>query len=58
MKMASGGGSGPPPGFLKNLQETKLKSFSIGSFGNRGLTRKQQEDLKKKQDEDEVGKVS
>ena len=40
-----------------SLQEQKLKSFSIGTMGKRSLSRKEQEDLKRKQEEDEVGKV-
>ena len=34
-----------------------MKSFSIGNMGKRSISRKEQEDLKKKQDEEEVGKV-
>ena len=61
--MASSGGSGSGPGkrdpfLLKGINEQKLKSFSIGSMGRRGPTRKEQEEMrKKKADEEEVGKV-
>ena len=41
----------------RSIAEQKLKSFSIGNMGKRSISRKEQEDLKKKQDEEEVGKV-
>jgi len=41
----------------RSIAEQKLKSFSIGSMGKRGISKKEQEELKKKQDEEEVGKV-
>merc|ERR1712111_86265 len=41
----------------RSIAEQKLKSFSIGSMGKRGPSKKEQEELKKKQDEEEVGKV-
>ncbi|TRY72722.1 hypothetical protein TCAL_00982 [Tigriopus californicus] len=44
-------------GFLKHLQESKLKSFSIGTMGKRTLSKREQDELRKKQEQDEVGKV-
>lgn len=41
----------------RSIAEQKLKSFSIGSMGKRSISRKEQEELRKKQDEEEVGKV-
>ncbi len=60
MNSSDGAGtpSGAPAGFLKALQEQKLKSFSIGTMGKRALSKKEQEELRKKQDEEQVGKVS
>ena len=49
--------SGSKKELYRSIAEQKLKSFSIGSMGKRGISRKEQEDLKKKQDEEEVGKV-
>ena len=43
-------------GFNK-LAEQKLKSFSIGTMGKRTLSKKEQDQIKKKQDEEEVAKV-
>ena len=43
--------------FYRSIAEQKLKSFSIGSMGKRGISRKEQEELKKKQDQEEVAKV-
>ena len=51
--MSGPGGSG----FFKSLQEQKLKSFSIGTMGRKTLSKREQEEMKKKQEEDEVGKV-
>ena len=49
---------GGGPELIKSLQEAKLKSFSIGTMaGRRQLSKKEQEQIKKKQQEDEVGKV-
>ncbi len=51
----TGGGGGNE--LLKGLAEQKLKSFSIGTMGKRGLSKKEQEELRKKQEEEAVGKV-
>ncbi len=52
-----GGGKGGGGEFLKNLAEQKLKSFSIGTMGRRSLSRKEQEEMRKKQEAEDVGKV-
>ncbi len=56
-----GGSSSSSPSvggdFMKNLAEQKLKSFSIGTMGRRALSKKEQEELRKKQEEEDVGKV-
>lgn len=52
--MANPGGGG---GFMKSLAEQKLKSFSIGTMGKRTISRKEQEELRKRQEEEDVGKV-
>ena len=49
--------SGNKKELYRSIAEQKLKSFSIGSMGKRGISRKEQEELRKKQDEEEVGKV-
>ena len=49
--------SGSKKELYRSIAEQKLKSFSIGSMGKRGPSKKEQEELKKKQDEEEVGKV-
>merc|ERR1712083_869151 len=49
--------SGSKKELYRSIAEQKLKSFSIGNMGKRSISRKEQEDLKKKQDEEEVGKV-
>jgi hypothetical protein len=54
VKMSGGGNKKE---LYRSIAEQKLKSFSIGSMGKRGVSRKEQEDLRKKQDEEEVGKV-
>merc|ERR1712170_264149 len=41
----------------RSIAEQKLKSFSIGNMGKRGISRKEQEEMKKKQDELEVKNV-
>lgn len=41
----------------RSIAEQKLKSFSIGTMGKRGISRKEQEELKKRQEQEEVGKV-
>ena len=41
----------------RSIAEQKLKSFSIGNMGKRGISKKEQEELKKKQDEEEVKNV-
>ena len=47
----------PKKELYRSIAEQKLKSFSIGAMGKRGISRKEQEDMKKKQEEEEVGKV-
>jgi len=38
--------------YLRSLAEQKLRSFSIGNMGNkRTLSKKEQEEMKKKQDQ-------
>ncbi len=51
--------AGPGEGkeFMRSIAEQKLKSFSIGAMGKRGVTRKEQEEMRKRMDEAEVGKV-
>ena len=49
--------SGGNKELMRGIHEQKLKSFSIGAMGRRGPSKKEQEQLKKKQDEEEVGKV-
>merc|ERR1712045_476316 len=49
--------SGSKKELYRSIAEQKLKSFSIGTMGKRGISRKEQEELRKKQDEEEVGKV-
>ncbi len=41
----------------RSIAEQKLKSFSIGSMGKRSISKREQEEMRKKQDEEEVGKV-
>lgn len=48
---------GPSGGLLRSLAEQKLKSFSIGTMGKRGLSKKEQEEMRKKQEEEAVGQV-
>ena len=55
-KFGSSSGEGNPS-MMKSLAEQKLQSFSIGTMGKRGLSRKEQEELRKKQEEEDVGKV-
>ena len=43
--------------YMRSIAEQKLKAFSIGSMGKGGRTKKDQEEIKKKQDEEEVHKV-
>ncbi len=50
-----------PPGddggkeYLRSLAEQKLRSFSIGNMGaKRTLTKKEQEEMKKKQDQVQI----
>ena len=47
----------PKKELYRSIAEQKLKSFSIGAMGKRGISRKEQEDMKKKQEEEEVAKV-
>lgn len=54
---SGGGGGGGNKELYRSIAEQKLKAFSIGSMGKRGVSRKEQEELKKRQDEEEVGKV-
>ena len=49
--------SGVGSGLSGSLAEQKLKSFSIGAMGNRPLTKKEQEEARKKAEADEVGRV-
>ena len=43
--------------YNRSIAEQKLKAFSIGSMGKVGRSKKDQEEIKKKQDEEEVNKV-
>ena len=43
--------------YIRSIAEQKLKAFSIGSMGKGGRSKKDQEEIKKKQDEEEVHKV-
>ena len=43
--------------FYRSIAEQKLKSFSIGSMGKRSISVKEKEEQRRKQDEEEVGKV-
>ena len=47
----------PKKELYRSIAEQKLKSFSIGAMGKRGISRKEQEDMKKRQEEEEVAKV-
>merc|ERR1711997_484406 len=49
--------SGSKKELYRSIAEQKLKAFSIGSMGKRGISKKEQEEIKKKQDEEEVAKV-
>ena len=49
--------SGVGSGLSGSFAEQKLKSFSIGAMGNRPLTKKEQEEARKKAEADEVGRV-
>ena len=49
--------SGLGGGLSGSFAEQKLKSFSIGAMGNRPLTKKEQEEARKKAEADEVGRV-
>ena len=49
--------SGVGGGLSGSFAEQKLKSFSIGAMGNRPLTKKEQEEARKKAEADEVGRV-
>ena len=42
---------------IRSIAEQKLKAFSIGSMGKAGRSKKDQDEIKKKQDEEEVHKV-
>ena len=48
--MEGGGGSG---GSIRSIAEQKLKAFSIGLMGKGGRSKKELEDIKKRQDEEE-----
>ena len=41
----------------RSIAEQKLKSFSIGNMGKRGISKKEQEEMKKKQEDEEVKNV-
>ena len=43
--------------YVRSIAEQKLKAFSIDSMGKGGRSKKDQEEIKKKQDEEEVHKV-
>ena len=43
--------------YIRSIAEQKLKAFSIGSMGKGGRTKKDEEDIKKKRDEEDTHKV-
>lgn len=49
--------SGRDSNYLKQIAEQKLKSFSIGTMGKRGVSRKEEEDRKRKEEEAAIGNV-
>uniref|UniRef100_A0A0L8H321 Uncharacterized protein n=1 Tax=Octopus bimaculoides TaxID=37653 RepID=A0A0L8H321_OCTBM len=50
---------GLTPGSVKAISESKLKAFNIGTMniGKKGLSKKEQEELKRKQDEEATAQV-
>ena len=43
--------------YIRSIAEQKLKAFSIGSMGKGGRTKKDEEEIKKKRDEEDTHKV-